>query len=133
MHDWNYNGDYDAFDTATDMMILDDMDQQGQQAGSGRGGYRAYAFGKTAKQKEQADSVMQEMKPWEYLVTIYFMVIIVFGIAVYLIPEVIWNELHDIFGNAVVVLVFLAMILTGLWLFWLVMKDEKRNKQESSE
>lgn len=27
MLDWNHNGGYDAFDTAADMMILDEMDK----------------------------------------------------------------------------------------------------------
>ena len=75
MLDWNHNGSYDAFDSATDYMLSGDMD-------SSASGSAKYA----ANQKDKPVLPQEEMKPWQYLFTIYFMLGIVYAVIFFFFP-----------------------------------------------
>ena len=119
MMDWNHNGSYDAFDSATDYMLSGDMD-------SSASGSAKYA----ANQKDKPVPPQEEMKPWQYLFTIYFMLGIVYAVFV---PDSALVALNRIFGNGIAIVIIVLMILPGLVLFRMVMQDVEKEALSSDK
>ena len=115
MHDWNNNGSYDAFDSATDYMLSGDMD-------SSASGSAKYA----ANQKDKPVLPQEEMKPWQYLFTIYFMLGIVYAVIFFFVPDSALIALNRMFGNGIAIVIIVLMILPGLVLFRMVMQDVEK-------
>ena len=115
MMDWNHNGSYDAFDSATDYMLSGDMD-------SSASGSAKYA----ANQKDKPVLPQEEMKPWQYLFTIYFMLGIVYAVIFFFVPDSALVALNRIFGNGIAIVIIVLMILPGLVLFRMVMQDVEK-------
>ena len=115
MMDWNHNGSYDAFDSATDYMLSGDMD-------SSASGSAKYA----ANQKDKPGPPQEEMKPWQYLFTIYFMLGIVSAVIFFFVPDSALIALNRMFGNGIAIVIIVLMILPGLVLFRMVMQDVEK-------
>ena len=115
MMDWNHNGSYDAFDSATDYMLSGDMD-------SSASGSAKYA----ANQKDKPVLPQEEMKPWQYLFTIYFMLGIVYAVIFFFVPDSALIALNRMFGNGIAIVIIVLMILPGLVLFRMVMQDVEK-------
>ena len=114
MMDWNHNGSYDAFDRATDYMLSGDMD-------SSASGSAKYA----ANQKDKPVPPQEEMKPWQYLVTIFSSLIFLYSFVILvLMPEFVLEALQDLFGDYLLALIFGSMIVIGMWLYVIVTRDE---------
>ena len=122
MMDWNHNGSYDAFDSATDYMLSGDMD-------SSASGSAKYA----ANQKDKPVLPQEEMKPWQYLFTIYFMLGIVYAVIFFFVPDSALVALNRIFGNGIAIVIIVLMILPGLVLFRMVMKDVEKEALSSDK
>ena len=122
MMDWNHNGSYDAFDSATDYMLSEDMD--GNASGSAK-----YA----ANQKENPVPPQEKMKPWQYLVTIYFVLSIVYAVILFIVPESALIALNRMFGNGIALVIIVLMILPGLVLFRMVMQDVEKEALSSDK
>lgn len=115
MMDWNNNGSYDAFDSATDYMLSGDMD-------SSASGSAKYAV----NQKDKPVPPQEEMKPWQYLFTIYFMLGIVYAVIFFFVPDSALIALNRMFGNGIAIVIIVLMILPGLVLFRMVMQDVEK-------
>lgn len=122
MMDWNHNGSYDAFDSATDYMLSEDMDSSASSSAK-------YA----ATQKEEPVLPQEEMKPWQYLVTIYFMLGIVYAVIFFFVPDSALIALNRMFGNGIAIVIIVLMILPGLVLFRMVMKDVEKEALSSDK
>ena len=122
MMDWNHNGSYDAFDSATDYMLSEDMD-------SSASGSAKYA----ANQKDKPVLPQEEMKPWQYLFTIYFMLGIVYAVIFFFVPDSALVALNRIFGNGIAIVIIVLMILPGLVLFRMVMQDVEKEALSSDK
>ena len=122
MMDWNHNGSYDAFDSATDYMLSGDMD-------SSASGSAKYA----ANQKDKPVLPQEEMKPWQYLFTIYFMLGIVYAVIFFFVPDSALVALNRIFGNGIAIVIIVLMILPGLVLFRMVMQDVEKEALSSDK
>ena len=114
MMDWNHNGSYDALDSATDYMLSEDMDSSASSSAK-------YA----ATQKEEPVLPQEEMKPWQYLVTIFSSLIFLYSFVILvLMPEFVLEALQDLFGDYLLALIFGSMIVIGMWLYVIVTRDE---------
>ena len=122
MMDWNHNGSYDAFDSATDYMLSGDMD-------SSASGSAKYA----ANQKDKPVLPQEEMKPWQYLFTIYFMLGIVYAVIFFFVPDSALIALNRMFGNGIAIVIIVLMILPGLVLFRMVMQDVEKEALSSDK
>ena len=122
MMDWNHNGSYDAFDSATDYMLSGDMD-------SSASGSAKYAV----NQKDKPVPPQEEMKPWQYLFTIYFMLGIVYAVIFFFVPDSALIALNRMFGNGIAIVIIVLMILPGLVLFRMVMQDVEKEALSSDK
>ena len=122
MMDLNHNGSYDAFDSATDYMLSGDMD-------SSASGSAKYA----ANQKDKPVLPQEEMKPWQYLFTIYFMLGIVYAVIFFFVPDSALIALNRMFGNGIALVIIVLMILPGLVLFRMVMQDVEKEALSSDK
>ena len=122
MMDWNHNGSYAAFDSATDYMLSGDMD-------SSASGSAKYA----ANQKDKPVLPQEEMKPWQYLFTIYFMLGIVYAVIFFFVPDSALIALNRMFGNGIAIVIIVLMILPGLVLFRMVMQDVEKEALSSDK
>ena len=66
--DWNHDGKKNYVDTAIEMMIIDDIEGEGQKAnaGSSNTAYRK-KYHKSSASPEEVDKVFEAMKPAGYL------------------------------------------------------------------
>ncbi|MBR2627620.1 MAG: hypothetical protein IKD30_05090 [Peptococcaceae bacterium] len=133
MLDWNGNGSYDAFDSATDYMLSNDMDNDSSGSSVGRS-YDAYGSEKPAEHPEDKPvQPLEEMKPWQYLFTIYFMLGIIYAAIFFFVPDSALIALNGLFGNGIAVVIIVLMILPGLVLFRMVMKDIEKEALSSDK
>ena len=133
MHDWNNNGSYDAFDSATDYMLSEDLNRDSSEA-SLTGEHGVYSSAKyAATQKEEPVLPHEEMKPWQYLFTIYFMLSIVYAVIFFFVPDSALVALNRIFGNGIAIVIIVLMILPGLVLFRMVMQDVEKEALSSDK
>jgi hypothetical protein len=67
----------------------------------------------------------EEMKPWQYLVTIFSSLIFLYSFVILvLMPEFVLEALQDLFGDYLLALIFGSMIVIGMWLYVIVTRDE---------
>ena len=126
MMDWNHNGSYDAFDSATDYMLSEDFNCDSSED-SLTGEHGVYSSAKyAATQKEEPVLPQEEMKPWQYLFTIYFMLGIVYAVIFFFVPDSALIALNRMFGNGIAIVIIVLMILPGLVLFRMVMQDVEK-------
>ena len=125
MMDWNHNGSYDAFDSATEYMLSEDFNCDSSEA-SLTGEHGVYSSAKyAATQKEEPVLPQEEMKPWQYLVTIFSSLIFLYSFVILvLMPEFVLEALQDLFGDYLLALIFGSMIVIGMWLYVIVTRDE---------
>lgn len=125
MMDWNHNGSYDAFDSATDYMLSEDFNRDSSED-SLTGEHGVYSSAKyAANQKDKPVPPQEEMKPWQYLVTIFSSLIFLYSFVILvLMPEFVLEALQDLFGDYLLALIFGSMIVIGMWLYVIVTRDE---------
>ena len=115
MLDWNGNGSFDAFDSATDYMLSED--QSSKSAG---------LLSNAEQQKDEAYEFQQELKPWQYLLTIFSSLIFLYGFVILvLLPEFVLEALQDIFGDYLLVLIVGSMLVIGMYLYVKVTSGKK--------
>ena len=133
MMDWNYNGSYDAFDSATDYMLSEDLNRDSSED-SLTGEHGVYSSAKyAATQKDKPVPPQEEMKPWQYLITIYFMLGIVYAVIFFFVPDSALIALNRMFGNGIAIVIIVLMILPGLVLFRMVMQDVEKEALSSDK
>ena len=130
MYDWNHNGEYDAFDTATDMMLLDEMDKA---LSNNSKAYSHYtdSSAKSVNQNDEAMEELEDIKPWQMRLTgcvfFYFLLYPLFKI-----PTPIRDFLADIGYTAIVLWLGVAFAL-GNFVCDLIYREEMKNaKQEET-
>lgn len=99
MYDWNHNGEYDVFDMATDMMLLDEMNKASSSTSKVYSHYTDSSV-KPVNQNGEAVEALEDIKPWQMRLTgcvfFYFLLYPLFKI-----PTPIRDFLADI-GYAVI-------------------------------
>ena len=124
--DWNHNGSYDAFDSATDYMLLEDCnrDSSGDSVLGEHGVCGSAKY--TENQKKEPVLPQEDLKPWQYLLTIFSSLIFLYGFVILvLLPEVVLEALQNLFGDYLLVLIVGSMLVIGMYLYVKVTSGEK--------
>ena len=123
--DWNHNGSYDAFDSATDYRLLEDCnrDSSGDSVLGEHGVCGSAKY--TENQKKEPVLPQEDLKPWQYLLTIFSLLIFLYGFVILvLLPEVVLDALQDLFGDYLLVLIVGSMLVIGMYLYVKVTSED---------